>query len=69
MAKSFDESLLLALASRNKGGGGGTSDYNQLSNLPSIEGNTLKGDMSLEDIGDTPIPTETIQDAVTAAFQ
>ena len=68
MAKSFDESLLLALASRNKGGGG-TNDYNQLSNLPSIEGNTLKGNMSLEDIGDTPIPTETIQDAVTAAFQ
>lgn len=68
MARAFDDSLLLALASRNKGGGG-TSDYNQLSNLPSIGGNTLKGDMSLEDIGDTPIPTKTIQDAVTAAFQ
>ena len=29
------------------GGGGGTSDYEQLSNLPQINGTELKGDMTL----------------------
>lgn len=68
MAKSFDESLILALALRNRGGSG-TTNYNELSNKPTIEGKTLQGDMSLEDIGDTVIDNETIQNAVTAAFQ
>lgn len=68
MAKSFDESLILALALRNRGGSG-TTNYNELSNKPTIEGNVLQGDMSLEDIGDTVIDDETIQNAVTAAFR
>ena len=68
MAKSFDESLILALALRNRGGSG-TTNYNELSNKPTIEGNVLQGDMSLEDIGDTVIDNETIQNAVTAAFR
>lgn len=32
-------------------GGGGTADYTQLQNLPSISDTTLIGDLSLEDIG------------------
>ena len=38
------------------GGGGGTSDYTQLTNKPQINGNTLTGNMSTSDIGIT-IPT------------
>lgn len=33
------------------GGGGGTKDYNALDNKPSINGTTLQGDLTLEDIG------------------
>lgn len=33
------------------GGGGGTSDYNALSNQPQINGITLKGNKSLSDLG------------------
>ena len=40
------------------GGSGGTSNYNALSNLPSINGVTLKGNKSLTDIG-IVIPTKT----------
>lgn len=32
-------------------GGGGTSDYNALTNKPSINGNVLVGDQSGEDLG------------------
>lgn len=38
--------------SGNGGGGGeGTSDYNNLSNKPKINGVTLKGDMAFSDLG------------------
>lgn len=33
------------------GGGGGTSDYAKLANKPSINGHTLVGDLSSEDLG------------------
>lgn len=33
------------------GGGTGTKDYNALDNKPSINGTTLQGDLTLEDIG------------------
>ena len=33
------------------GGGGGTKNYNALDNKPSINGTTLQGDLTLEDIG------------------
>lgn len=35
------------------GGGGGTSDYNDLSNKPQIGGVTLSGNKSLADLGIT----------------
>ena len=35
----------------NGGGGGGTSDYEQLSNLPKINNNTLIGNKSASDLG------------------
>lgn len=44
------------LLGKSKGGGGGTSNYNELSNKPSINNVTLTGDKSLDDLG-----IETIQ--------
>ena len=44
------------LLGKSKGGGGGTSNYNELSNQPSINNVTLTGDKSLDDLG-----IETIQ--------
>lgn len=49
-------------------GGGGTYDYNMLTNKPTINGRELSGDMELEDIGDVPIPDEDIVEAVNSAF-
>ena len=43
------EELLLAI--HDEGGTGGTNDYNKLINKPSINGTTLQGDLTLEDIG------------------
>lgn len=40
-----------ALGSSGGGGGTGTKDYNALGNKPSINGTTLQGDLTLEDIG------------------
>ena len=42
------EELLIEL--KNSGGGGGTSDYNQLSNKPSLNGKTLSGDLTSKDV-------------------
>ncbi|MBP5325312.1 MAG: hypothetical protein J6Y86_07455 [Pseudobutyrivibrio sp.] len=41
------EALLLEL----EPGGGGTDNYNELTNKPSINGNVLVGDQSTEDLG------------------
>ena len=41
------EELLLEL---DTGGGGGTTDYNQLSNLPTLNGVTLQGDLKSADV-------------------
>ena len=41
------EYLLMQL----EGGGGGTTDYNELENKPSINGNTLIGDQTSQDLG------------------
>lgn len=46
----ISEELLLALAVKNSGGGG-TSNYNDLSNKPQIAGTTLSGNKSLADLG------------------
>lgn len=50
------------------GGGGGTGDYNDLTNKPTIEGKTLEGDMTLDDIGDEPISDADILAAIEEAF-
>lgn len=55
-------------AGKMPGGGGGTTNYEDLYNLPSIGGKTLMGDMDLEDIGDVPITDSFIITAVTNAF-
>lgn len=47
-------------------GGGGTTDYNELENKPSINNHTLRDNSSLEDIGALEIPeTGEIGDALT----
>lgn len=43
------EYLLLQI--KNQGGGGGTKDYNELTNKPSINGKELVGDMTSQDLG------------------
>ena len=47
---NIPEEVLLALAVKNSGGGGGTSDYDQLSNKPQIGGVTLSGNKSASDL-------------------
>ncbi len=42
------EALLIDLNAG--GGGGGTDDYNQLNNLPTLNGVTLKGNMVSKDV-------------------
>ena len=46
-----EEDLLELKAAIDSGGGGGTTDYNDLTNKPSINGHTLSGDMTSDDIG------------------
>ena len=41
------EALLIEL---NTGGGGGTSDYNSLKNLPTLNGTTIKGNLVSKDV-------------------
>ena len=50
------EALLIALIETGGGGGGGTIDYNALENKPTIDGNTVQGDMTAQDLGLTPTP-------------
>jgi hypothetical protein len=57
------EELLLAIHDQGGGGGGGTTDYNQLTNKPSINGTTLQGDLTLEDIGAASNGSRTTYDA------
>ena len=61
MRKTIPDEVLLALASKNSGGGsGGTTNYNELNNKPQIAGVTLSGNKSLSDLGiaaSTDIPT------------
>lgn len=52
MRKTIPDEVLLALASKNSGGGsGGTTNYNDLNNKPQIAGVTLSGNKSLSDLG------------------
>ena len=43
------EYLLLQI--KNQGGGGGTNDYNDLINKPTINGTEIVGDMTSQDLG------------------
>lgn len=44
--------------------GGGITDYSDLNGKPSINGVQLVGDLSLEDIGVTPVTSEEIDAAL-----
>lgn len=50
------DEMILALALRNKGGGGGggTCNYNSLNNKPQINGVTLSGDKTAQELGLVP---------------
>lgn len=51
---------------KDPSGGGGTSDYNQLTNLPSINGHVLVGENdSDEDLDISPLTTQQL-DAIMA---
>lgn len=62
------EYLLLELkaAIEAGGGGGGTTNYNLLTNLPQINGVTLKGDKSFDDLGMQPLTNEQMNALLTA---
>ena len=55
MSKTDSVARILALASGNGGGGGtgGTSNYNDLANKPQINGTTLTGNKTLDELGIT----------------
>lgn len=62
LPESRIEELLLELKEvieAGGGGGGGTLDYEQLENLPKINGHTLEGNMTAEDLGiESPLTQE-----------
>jgi len=47
----LSDEILLGLINKNKGGGGGTTNYNDLSNQPQINGETLSGNKTASDLG------------------
>lgn len=51
-----EEKLLELKAVIEAGGGGGTTDYNQLQNLPEINNKTVKGNMTSDDLDVAPEP-------------
>lgn len=51
LAKKSNADRDLEWVNQTGGGGGGTSDYEELNNKPQIAGVTLSGDVSLHDIG------------------
>lgn len=48
------------------GGGGGTSNYNSLANKPVINGVTLTGNLSLEDLGIEEISNTEIEQIISS---
>ena len=62
------EHLLLELKETIEagGGGGGTTNYNLLTNLPQINGITLKGDKSFDDLGMQPLTNEQMDTLLAA---
>ncbi len=51
-------------ALKGEGGGGGTTDYNALSNRPQINGETLSGNKSLADLGINNLSTSDVDSRV-----
>lgn len=49
--RMLNDEILLGLIKANAGGGGGTTNYNSLSNKPQIAGTELQGNKSLADLG------------------
>ena len=62
LAKKSDADYDLEWVDQSGGGGGGTSNYNELSNKPSIGGVTLSGNKTLHDLG------AATEDAVNAKY-
>ena len=48
-----------------QGGGGGTSDYTDLTNKPQIEGVTLSGNKSLSDLGAAPVDSPVFTNSIS----
>lgn len=58
-----NEILAIAIKALKHGGGGGTTNYNDLSNKPTLNGTTIQGNMTTTDLGvvssdDTLTPQE-----------
>lgn len=64
--KTINNQSLLGAGNITISGGGGTSDYDQLSNRPQINGHTLSGDMSTSDIGIVIPDVSTKQDTLVS---
>jgi len=58
-----EEQYLYAIATKGGGGGGGTDDYEELENLPQINGVELKGNKSSNDLGIEKIQFSTMPEA------
>ena len=52
-----DSSWVKIVSSGGGGGGGGTNDYNALINKPTINGKTVEGNVTSDDLGVAPEPT------------
>lgn len=67
LPESRIEALLLELKEViEAGGGGGTTDYNQLTNKPQINGHELEGNMSTDDLHIEQPLTDQQMDALLA---
>ena len=64
--KTINNQSLLGSGNITISGGGGTSDYDQLSNRPQINGHTLSGNMSTSDIGIVIPDVSTKQDTLVS---
>ncbi len=49
--RMLSDEILLGLINKNKGGGGGTTNYNNLENKPQIGGVTLQGNKTASELG------------------
>ena len=51
MSRLRDKVSFITLALAKDSGGGSTTNYNDLSHRPKVNGNTLEGNMSTSDLG------------------